>query len=433
MSVKTCAAERRRFYERHQAGATYGEIAASSGLSVGCIRYWCRRQRAGGSATSRYRRDLCGLLRRFDPRVRYAILRLRLEHPRWGPGRIRFHLERRRSLHGLRLPQPAQIGRYLHQWPRFRRRYRAPAVPAQRPQQPVAVQQRWQVDFKLGIPLADGTQVNLTTICDPVGEVCIAAQLTPAGQVGHVPSRVTLRQLQAVLRLGFAQWHTLPAEVQTDHEAVCVGQTQEAFPGRFTLWLIGLGIQPLLIRPGTPTDNAEVERCHQTLYNYALAGTHADTLPHVQQILHQAVLELAYKLPSQADGCHGQPPVSAHPELLHPRRPFVPEQEWANFDLGRVDRYLASVLWQRTVGTTGQVSLGDKYYTVRRAFAHRQVLVCFDPTPRQFVFFEATMPYAEIRRRPARGLDVAEFTGLTTYTGNAVPQQLPLPLVWYEG
>jgi len=433
MNVKTSAAERLCFYERHQTGTTYGEIATSCGVSVGCVRYWCRRQRDGGCATSSYRRGAHGLLRCFDPRVRYAVLRLRLEHPRWGPGRIRFHLERRRSLNGLRLPQPAQIGRYVHQWPRFRRRHRPPAAPAQRPQQPMAVHQRWQVDFKLGIPLADGAQVNLTTIRDPVGEVCIAAQLTPAGQVGHAPSRVTLRQLQMVLRLGFAQWHTLPAEVQTDHEAVCVGQAREAFPGLFTLWLIGLGIQPVLIRPGTPTDNAEVERCHQTLYNYALVGPHADTLPHLQQTLHRAVQELAYELPSHAEGCYGQPPVSAHPELLHPPRPFAPEQELASFDLHRVDTYLASFLWQRTVGATGEVSLGDKYYTVRAAYAHRQVLVCFDPTQRHFVFFEATLPYAEIRTRPARGLGVAELTGITTYTGDAVPQQLPLPLFWWEG
>ena len=433
MSVKTLAAERQRFYERHQAGVTYGEIASSCGVSVGCVRYWCRRQRDGGSATSRYRRGACGLLGGFDPRVRYAILRLRLEHPRWGPGRIRFNLARRRSLSGLRLPQPTQIGRYVHQWPQFRRRHQPPAAPVERPHQPTAVHQRWQVDFKLGIPLADGSQVNLTTIRDPAGEVCIAAQLTPAGAVGHPPSRVTVRQLQAALRLGFAHWHTLPAEVQTDHEAVCVGQAREAFPGLFTLWLIGLGIQPVRIRPGTPTDNAEVERCHQTLYNYALLGSAADTLAHLQQILPCAVRELGYELPSQAAGCHGRAPVTAHPELLNPPRPFVAEQELAYFDLRRVDVYLASFLWQRTVGATGEINLGDRRYTVRAAYAHCQVLVCFDPTQRHFVVFEATSPYREIRSRPARGLGVAELTGITTYTGDAAPQQLPLPLVWLEG
>jgi len=433
MSVKTSAAERQQFYERHQRGATYGEIAMCFGVSLGCVRYWCRRQRNGGSPTSCTAQRAGGLLCRFDARVRYVILRLRLEHPRWGPGRLRFHLERRRSLSGLRLPQPAQIGRYLHQWPRFRRRHKPPRRPVERPQQPTAVHQRWQVDFKLGIPLANGFQVNLTTIRDPVGEVCIAAQLTSAGQVGHPPSRVTLRQLQAALRAGFAHWHTLPYEVQTDHEAVCVGQAREAFPGLFTLWLIGLGIQPLLIRPGRPTDNAEVERCHQTLYNYALLGRAADSLPHLQQTLQRAVQELAYELSSQAAGCYGRPPVIAHPELLHPPRPFAPEQELACFDLQRVDAYLASFRWQRTVSTTGEIALGNRRYTVRVAYAHDQVLVCFDPTQRQFVVCEAVPPYREIRSRPARGLGVAELTGIATYTGDAVPQQLPLPLLWIEG
>jgi hypothetical protein len=48
--------------------------------------------------------------------VKYCILRLRREHPRWGPDNIREHLEKRRSLRGLALPSLAQIGRYLHQW-----------------------------------------------------------------------------------------------------------------------------------------------------------------------------------------------------------------------------------------------------------------------------------------------------------------------------
>lgn len=433
MNVKTSLAERQRFYQRHQTGATYGEIAAMFGVSVGCVRYWCRRQRDGAGVVSVQRHAIRGLLRQFDPRIRFAVLRLRLEHPRWGPGSIRFHLESRLSLCGLRLPKPAQIGRYLHQWLRFRRQCKAARLPAERPHPPTTVHQRWQVDFKLGIPLADGSQVNLTTIRDPIGEACIAAYLTPAGPAGQAPSRVTLRQLQTVLRSGFAQRHTLPAEVQTDHEAVCVGQAREAFPGLFTLWLIGLGIQPVLIRPGTPTDNAEVERCHQTLYNYALAGPPAATLSHLQQILHKAVRELTYELPSQADGCHGRPPISAHPELLQPPRPFDVQLELVSFDLRRVDAYLASLLWQRTVSATGEVSLGDKYYTVRPTYAHRQVLVCFDPAQRHFVFFDGVPPYGEIRSRPVRDLGVAELTGITTYTGSAVPQQLPLPLLWYEG
>jgi hypothetical protein len=244
---------------------------------------------------------------------------------------------------------------------------------------------------------------------------------------------VTLRQLQAALRTGFARWQTLPQEIQTDHEAVCSGQAQEPFPSLFTLWLTGLGIQHVLIRPGTPTDNAEVERWHQTVNNYAIIGPAADVLTHLQQTLDQALDELAFQLPSRAANCAGRPPVTAHPELLQPPHPFTPEHELTYFDLRRVDAYLANCLWQRLVSARGEVSLAGKFYTVGAPYAHQPVLVCFDPANRHFVFFEATPPYRELRSRPVRGLGVAELTGLSVYTGDAIPQQLPLPLVWIEG
>src|SRR5512136_1368641 len=92
MSIKTPADDRRKLYERHQRGETYAEIAEATGVSVGCVRYWCRRLRDGGSCLSQYHRRVGGLLSHFNPLVRYLILRLRLEHPRWGPERIRFKL-----------------------------------------------------------------------------------------------------------------------------------------------------------------------------------------------------------------------------------------------------------------------------------------------------------------------------------------------------
>jgi transposase InsO family protein len=430
MSVKTTADDRRKFYERHLQGETYAEIAAARGVSVGCVRYWCRRLRAGGSCVSHYHQPVCGILCRFDPLVRYGILRLRLEHPRWGPSRIRYHLAQRAAVQRrrLRLPAVAQIGRYLQQWPRLRRRTRPPAVVRTRPDRPERVFQRWQLDFKLGLRLTDGSQVNLHTLRDVVGEVCLAARVTPAGPRGRKPWRVSLCELQATLRAAAAHWHTLPEEVQTDNEAVFVGSTGDAFPGAFTLWLVGLGIRHLTIQPGQPTQNAAVERCHQTLCNYAVSGNEHCDCQQLQQVLDQAVAELACDLPSQAQGCQGQPPVRAHPQLRQPTRRFVPEHEWQAFDLARVDAYLASGVWQRMVGKTGQVCIGGhhQYYSVGRAYAGQIVWVCFDPADRHFVFFDPQPPYAEIGRRPARNLDKAALTGLIDPDCQAVPQQLAL-------
>ena len=174
MSEQTTCKQRTLFYQRHSRGETYEEIACGMGVSRECVRYWCRRQRAGKGVQSQYQRKSSGLLSRFAPQVRFVILRLRLEHPRWGPVRIRHAAWQRASLRGLRLPSLAQIGRYLHQWVCFRRKPRQ-RIERSRPKQPQRVHECWQMDFKIGIVLQNGRQVNLHTVRDPFGAACLGA------------------------------------------------------------------------------------------------------------------------------------------------------------------------------------------------------------------------------------------------------------------
>lgn len=114
MRPQTKPEQRREFYARHQAGEAYVAIAKGAGVSRECVRYWCRRQRAGGDGCNQYQRGAKGLLSEFAPVVRYVILRLKLAHPRWGRNRLWFHLGQRSSLRGSKLPDEVQIGRYLH-------------------------------------------------------------------------------------------------------------------------------------------------------------------------------------------------------------------------------------------------------------------------------------------------------------------------------
>ena len=432
MTIRTTPRQRRECYKHHLNGETYQAIADREGVSKWTVRYWYRRQRDGGGCETRYRREPTGLLGRFDPKVRYCVLRLRLKHPRWGPNRILARLKRQQSLRGFTLPSESSIGRYLHQWPRFRRRPKRKRV-SERPKPPTQVHQRWQIDFKMGIALKHHALVNLHTVRDPVGEACIGAFISPAGKVGQAPRNVTLEQVRSTLRTCFARWGTLPDEVQTDGETVLIGQPQGTFPSHFTLWLQVLAIEHLVIRPGKPTDNAEVERCHRTINDYAIVGHEDAPIPQLQDILDRSVHELNFELPSRATGCAGRPPVEAHPELLQPRRPFQPEHELALFDLNRVDASLATFFWTRKVGKTGQIEIGGQRYSVGRSYARHQVGLRFDPADRHFVFYDPGDPEKEIGRRPAKGLDVADLTGLATCSSELGPQQLPLPLPISEG
>jgi transposase len=429
MSVRTTTDQRRKFYALHQNGATYEEIADRFGVSKWCVRYWCRRQRNGKGCETHYHREPQGLLSNFAPKVRYCVLRLRLEHLRWGPNRIRAKLEKRSSLRGLKLPSQASIGRYLHQWRCFRRKPKKKPI-RQCFHQPTAVHQRWQVDFKVGIRLKNGIRVNLHTVRDPVGAAYIGDFVFATGKRQR---RVKMEEVRAVLRTCFVRWETLPDEIQTDGEPVLVSPHQDSFPSVFTLWLKGLDIEHLVIQ--NVTSNAEVERCHRTINDYAVVGNEDKTLEELQHILDHSTHELNFELSSRAKDCAGRPPIVAHPELLQPRRPFQPEQELALFDLKRVDAYLATSTWRRIVDKNGRVSLGGKQrrYSVGRSHAGREVTVRFDPTDRHFVFSETDASEKTTKRLPAKGLDVGDLTGLETWPIGLGPQQLPLPLFSTEG
>jgi len=437
MRQHTTPDQRRTFYKLHQEGLSYTDIADEHDVSRECVRYWCRRQRDGGSCRTVYHKGARGILGRFDWRVRYYVLRLRLQHPRWGPRSIRHHLGKHRSLRGLSLPSVAQIGRYLHQWPRFRRKPKRKRLDS-RSDPPTQVHQRHQFDFKTNITLQDGTLVDLHTIRDPVGEACIGAVLHTTEQVHTRTKRVSVEDARSTLRRSWDHWGTLPDELQTDGEPTLVAQSDDDLPSTFTLWLTGLGVKHIVTRAGRATDNAEVERCHRTVNDYAIVGNEKQAVAKLQSILDEAVLELAFELPSRAEGCAGRTPVEAHPELLEPKRPFRAEHELALFDLRRVDTFLSTFTWTRKVSKTGQIGMGGQheYYSVGRAYARKEVVVRFDPADRHFVFYQPASEHGdptednlqEIGRRPARHLEVEDLTGIATWPAGLFPQQLPLPL-----
>ena len=93
MLTQTSPEQRLKFYLLHQRGESYQTLAVQSGFSPECVRYWCRRQRDGGGCCSRYTGRPAGQLKQFDDLIRYWVLRFKLKHCHWGPGRILTHLK----------------------------------------------------------------------------------------------------------------------------------------------------------------------------------------------------------------------------------------------------------------------------------------------------------------------------------------------------
>ena len=269
MARTTPHAQRLEVVERHLAGESLTTIASALQLNPYTVRnFWRHYQRQGWPALlplppgPPHR----GPLASAHPRIKYVLLRLKRQHRGWGVDKLRLELTRRPSLHGLVVPQRTALATYLAQFGarlrRPRRRLTQRPNPS-RPQPPTEPHQCWQMDFKGDEPVA-GCTLRIAPFL-----VCDSASGAPLG--GHIHAirgrgtraGVSMRDVQADLRALFCRWG-LPDALRMDRDSVLVGSCRLEWPGTLLLWLIGLGVQPIINRAYRPTDNAIVERNHQT-------------------------------------------------------------------------------------------------------------------------------------------------------------------------
>ena len=412
--------------ERRAAGATYPDIAHELGCAVETVRKHARRQRDLQVPRARGR-PARGILSTYLAELVEQAVTVKRAHPHWGPANVRLELQRQSGLPAAALPSPARLSALFRVrcpeavQPHRHQYYPERAVPKAR-----SAHQRWQMDAKEKVLLADQAVASVLNVRDPVTAVMIArrAFLTTTE---HHWRKLTLPEVQAVLRSAFAEWGR-PLEIQTDHEDVYVGASTSDFPSRFTLWLMGLNIQHVTSRSRHPTDQAQIERGHRTLGDMAWKDETFAHVPALQTVLDDRRQRYNTELPVKAADCDGQPPLSVHPTARFSGRPFHPELEWALFDLQRVDTFLAQQVWTRHVGEQGQVGVGSYHYYLGRDHAFQTVTVRFQPVTRTFRFESADGTH--LATMPARGLDQADLIGYLPLTESSpLIFQFPLPLV----
>jgi len=388
----TSHAQRVAMVRRHHEGVTLSAIASEMGLNLYTVRKWWRAFRkdgwpglVGGRRAARG----SGPLARFDPLVRYALLRLKRTHPGWGPDKLRLALQRQPSLKGRRLPGRSTIAAYLS--PYLMRLQPDRETVSQPPQILVTAAQlpheRWQMDFKGQMSFDHVGRVKPFQICDDFTCAPLACILhvVDDGQSRHP---LTARHVQANLRRAFADWG-LPEAIKMDRDPLWVGSARLQWPGIILLWLAGLGVTPVINRPYRPTDNPRIERTNRTWWNDVGRGARYDSLAAMQRASDQARHDRLFLLPSRNPACNGRPPVLACPQLLDPRRPFDPTAEATLFSMERVYAYLHSWRWDRKVDKQGCISMADCNRRVSRAHVSQVVQITFDATERQFTACDA--------------------------------------------
>ena len=385
----TTHAERVDIVERHRAGETLSAIAMHLDLNRYTVRKWWRAYRDRGWAGLQPKPkgpSKVGPMGRFDPIVKYVALRLKREHPAWGPDMLRLHMSRRPSLQGVRLPKNTALWSYLHQFgARLVQPQRLsttrPSCPVLRAAEP---HQCWQMDFK-GDEVVAGCHCAVApwAVSDEASGAPLACRIHALKRKGN-RAGLTVRHVQDDLRHTFARWG-LPDALRMDRDPLFVGDTRLQWPGTLLLWLVGLGLQPIINRAYRPTDNAMIERFHRTWKGDVLTGGQFTDLAVLQARSDQALHDRCFHLPSRHRGCRRTPPAIAYPTLTSSRRDYTPATERVLFDLKRVDAYLARWTWRRFIDISGQISLANRNHHVGYRYREQVVKVRFDPDTREFV------------------------------------------------
>ncbi len=241
------------------AGATVTEVAASLGVSRQTVSGWKSRYEAsglGGLADRSRRPASCP--HQASAEVEAAVCELRRKHPKWGPRRIAFVLERS----GTVMPVPSRMTVYRilvrHGLiePGVRRRKRSDYKRWQR-DRPM---QLWQMDIVGGVMLVDPvtgelTEAKVVTGVDDHSRYCVIAQVVERA-TGRAVCAAFARALQ---RFG------VPEEVLTDNGKQFTDRFGHGGEVLFDRICRENGIAHRLTQPASPTTTGKVERFHQTL------------------------------------------------------------------------------------------------------------------------------------------------------------------------
>lgn len=376
------ASEKVSIVERHQSGESLKSIANSLGCNFYTVRKWWRKYRDKNweGLTTKIGRSSQGALSNFDARIKYVALRLKLENPGWGLDVLLLNLKRRVSLTGKKLPKRTALHNYLKSYySRFNASYRyATGRPKQLVVKPNKVHIRWQMDFKGYVSITGLGEVMPFNICDEYSSCPLQSIL-----YRYPLNGISWRNIQSHLRITFCKWGK-PLELKMDRDPLFVGSTRLEWPSKLVLWLIGLGITPIINPTATPTKNAQIERSNRTWNNHVGKTKAKHTWISFQQLMNQAWEDRRWHLPSRNPNCKGQPPMKALPQLKHSNRCYEAKTEKQYFDMNRIYQYLSKWSWKRQIDTHGRISIGGVQKAISRKHLGQIVKVHFVPSIKQF-------------------------------------------------
>lgn len=129
------------------------------------------------------------------------------------------------------------------------------------------VHEIWQIDAQGANDIPDLGRINFINIKDCYSRVYCGSMPIQSRSHNGSPSA---SDYQFSLRVAFSEFG-LARKIQTDHAGVFhENKGKSPFPTMFHLWLVSLGIDLIFSRKYRPTDQAYIERMHQTIENQTI-------------------------------------------------------------------------------------------------------------------------------------------------------------------
>jgi transposase InsO family protein len=222
-------------------------------------------RKTGYKILSRYERDGPeGLLdrsrapwthpNRTPAEIEAAVLRVRKAWPTWGSKKILAVLRREGELESL--PARSTVDGILRRaglvTPRGKRSRRQPSAPPL--VQALEPNDVWSIDYKGWFKVRDGTRCDPLTINDVFSRASLECRALVAPKLEDVRSRLDV----------LFREHGLPHFMLSDNGPPFASRGIGRL-SRLGVWLLRLGVTPVLIQPGRPEQNGCHERFHRTL------------------------------------------------------------------------------------------------------------------------------------------------------------------------
>jgi transposase InsO family protein len=242
-----------------RAGVPVTEVADRYGVSRQSVHAWLRRYRDEGPYGLADRsHKVHAHPWQIPAELESAVCELRRAHPKWGPKRLVFEMDRRGHGAVTRSTVYRVLVRNGLIEPKSRRRRRQDF---KRWERPVAMQ-LWQLDVTASAFLADGREVKIVTGIDDHSRYCVIAKAV---------LRATARPVCQAF-LDAMSIYGAPEEVLSDNGTVFTGRFIKPRPAAVLFERICRenGITQRLTKPASPTTTGKIERLHQSLQNELL-------------------------------------------------------------------------------------------------------------------------------------------------------------------